>query len=150
MTSGPYLYDDGPAPLHTGEPRQRNGLILGILGGTVLVALLAVGAMYLVFGSSSHQAEQTATVFTKALAADDVETSYGLLCDDERATVTTPDQMTAKYGHPGTPEVTGSRQSGEDSRRVVDVRWSGAGGGDTTHLVVVPEGGGKVCGLAGS
>jgi flagellar basal body-associated protein FliL len=148
-TTGPFLYDDNPAPLHTGEPRQRNGLILAILGGTVVVALLAVGAMFLVFGSSSDQAEETATVFTKALAADDTETSYGLLCDAERARVTTPEQMTQEYGHAGTPEVTGSKQSGPDSQRLVTVRWNGAGGGATTRLVVVPEGGGKVCGLAG-
>jgi hypothetical protein len=148
MTNGPYLYDDRPEPIHTGTPRQRNGLILWILGGTVAVALLAVGAMYLVFGSSSHQAENTATVFTKALAAKDTETAYGLLCDAERATVTTPDQMTAKYGHAGTPVVTGSKEDGPDSRRRVDVRWTEGGTATTTHLFVVPEGGGKVCGLA--
>ncbi|MEU2351245.1 hypothetical protein [Modestobacter sp. NPDC049651] len=145
MTNGPYLYDDGPAPLHTGEPRQRNGLILVILAATVAAALLAVGAMWLVHGSSADQAEETASVFSKALAADDTETAYALLCDDERARLT-PAELPDEYGHAGTPEVTGSRQSGEDSRRLVDVRWDGAGGGDTTRLLVVPEGGGKVCG----
>ena len=145
MTNGPYLYDDRPEPLHTGTPRQRNGLILAILGGTVVVALLAVGAMWLVHGSSADQAEETASVFSKALAADDVETAYGLLCDTERARVA-PDQLADAYGHEGTPHVTGSRKAGEDSRRLVDVRWDAAGGGQTTRLLVVPEGGGKVCG----
>ena len=36
---GRYLYDDGPAPLHTGTPRAARGLILAILGGTVAVAV---------------------------------------------------------------------------------------------------------------
>jgi len=146
MTTGPYLYDDGPAPLHTGTPRSRNGLIIGLLVGTVVAALAMVGAMILVSGTSSDQAENTASVFAQAVTADDSETAYGLLCDDERARLS-PAQTMTTYAHAGTPKVTGSREAGSDARRLVSVRWSGAGGGATTHLVVVPEGGGKVCGL---
>ena len=42
MTNGPFLYDDGPAPLHTGTPRRRPWLLLAIFGGTAVVAVLMV------------------------------------------------------------------------------------------------------------
>jgi hypothetical protein len=144
---GPFLYDDDPVPLHTGTPRNRNGTIIALLGATVLIALLMVGGMTLFKGSASDQAEEVAGVFTAALAADDTETAYGLICDDERARIT-PDQLAGEYRQPGTPEVTGSRGAQVDGEpvRYVTVRWDDAGSSSTTELTVVPEGGTKVCG----
>jgi hypothetical protein len=151
-TEGPFLYDDDPMPLHTGTGRNRNGTIIALLGATVLVAVLMVGGMTLFKGSASDQAQEVAGVFTKALAAGDTETAYGLICDDERARIT-PDELAADYRQPGTPEVVGSRSAEVDGDPVqyVEVRWDDAGTSSTTELTVVPEGGTKVCGtrLAG-
>ena len=41
MTSGPFLYDDGPAPLHTGTPRRSGKLLVAIFGGMFVVPLYA-------------------------------------------------------------------------------------------------------------
>jgi len=144
---GPFLYDDDPAPLHTGTPRNRNGLIVALLGGTALFAVGMVLLMTLTKGSGSDQAEEVAGVFTKALAAGDVETAYGLICDDERARIT-PDELAGAYLQPGTPEVTGSTTGDADGEplRRVEVRWDDAGTVTTTELTVLPEGGTKVCG----
>jgi hypothetical protein len=147
MTEGPFLYDDDPMPLHTGTPRNRNGTLIALIGATVLVALLMVGGMVLFKGTASDQAEEVAGVFTAALAADDTETAYGLICDDERARIT-PEQLAGEYRQPGTPKVTGSRAAQVDGEpvRYVEVRWDDAGSSSTTELTVVPEGGTKVCG----
>jgi hypothetical protein len=147
MSTGPFLYDDDPIPLHTGTPRNRNGLIIALLGGTALFAVAMVAVMTLFKGSASDQAEEVAGVFTAALAAGDTETAYALICDDERGRVT-PDQLAGEYLQPGTPEVTGSRGGEVDGEpvRYVQVRWDDAGGSSTTELTVVPEGGTKVCG----
>ena len=144
---GPFLYDDDPAPLHTGTPRNRNGLILALLGGTALFAVVMVGLMTLWKGSASEQAEQVAGVFTKALAAGDTVTAYGLVCDDLRAQVP-PEELAGEYLRPGTPEVVGSRGDEVDGEPVqyVEVRWDDAGTTTTTELTIVPEGGTKVCG----
>jgi hypothetical protein len=147
MSSGPFLYDDDPAPLHTGTGRNRNGTLVALIGATVLVALLAVGGMVLFQGTPSHQAEEVAGVFTKSLAAGDTETAYGLICDAERGRIT-PAQLAGDYLHPGTPVITGSRADRVDDEpvRYVQVRWGSGAGSTTTELTVVPEGGTKVCG----
>jgi hypothetical protein len=146
-TQGPFLYDDDPAPLHTGTGRNRNGTLIALIAATVLVALLAVGGMVLFQGTPADQAKEVAGVFTKALAAGDTETAYGLICDAERGRIT-PDQLAGEYLHPGTPEVTGSRGDRVDDAPVqyVQVRWGDGGTSTTTELTVVPEGGTKVCG----
>jgi hypothetical protein len=147
MTQGPFLYDDDPMPLHTGTGRNRNGTIVALLGATVLIALLMVGGMTLFKGTASDQAEEVAGVFTKALAAGDTETAYGLICDAERGRIT-PDQLAGDYLQPGAPVITGSRGARVDGEpvRYVQVRWDDAGSSSTTELTVVPEGGTKVCG----
>jgi len=152
MTSseGPFLYDDDPAPLHTGTPRNRNGLIIALLGGTALFSVTMVGLMTLTKGSGSDQAEEVAGVFTKALAAGDLQTAYGLICDSERGRIT-PDELAGAYLQPGTPEVTGAEIGKTDEGeplRYVTVRWDDAGNVTTTELTVVPEGGTKVCGTS--
>jgi hypothetical protein len=147
MTQGPFLYDDAPEPLHTGTGRNRNGTLIALIGATVLVAVLMVGGMVWFKGTASDQAEEVASVFTQALAAGDTETAYGLICDDERARIT-PDQLAGDYLKPGTPAVTGSRgdQVVGDPVQYVEISWDDAGSTSTTELVVVPEGGTKVCG----
>jgi hypothetical protein len=149
MTQGPFLYDDDPAPIHTGTPRNRNGTLIALLSATVLVAVLMVGGIVLLKGTGTRQAEEVAGVFTQALAAGDTETAYGLICDDERARIT-PDQLAEEYLHPGTPEVTGLRRAEVDGAPVqyAQVRWDDAGTSTTTELTIVPEGGTKVCGTS--
>jgi len=147
MSTGPFLYDDDPAPLHTGTPRSRNGLIVALLGGTVLVAVGMVLLMTLTKGSGSDQAREVAGVFTAALSQGDVETAYQLVCDDVRGQVL-PEDLAAEYLQPGTPEVIGARSSEVDGApaELVQVRWDDGGAISTTELTVVPEGGTKVCG----
>ena len=147
MTQGPFLYDDDPAPLHTGEPRNRNGLIVGLLGGTALFAVLMVGLMTLVNGSGEDQSRDVATVFTSSLSQGDLTTAYALICDDERARVP-PDQLAGEYLQPGTPSVTGATETEVDDApaQLITVQWDDAGSVTTTEITVVPEGGTKVCG----
>ncbi|WP_299956867.1 hypothetical protein [uncultured Modestobacter sp.] len=149
MTQGPFLYDDDPAPLHTGTPRNRNGTLLALLGVTVLIAVVMVGGMTLYKGSGDDQSREVAGVFTAALSQGDLETAYGLICDDVRAQVP-PDQLAAEYLQPGDPEVTGSTETEVDGEpaRLVQVRWDDDGAVTTTELTVVPEGGTKVCGTS--
>jgi hypothetical protein len=149
MTTGPFLYDDDPVPLHTGEARNRNGTLIALLSATVVVALLFVGGMVLFKGTAADQSEEVAGVFTKALAAGDTETAYGLICDAERGRIT-PDELAGEYLQPGTPEITGSRGERIDDKpvRYVQVRWADGGRTSTTELTVVPEGGTKVCGTS--
>jgi hypothetical protein len=149
MTNGPFLYDDDPAPLHTGTGRNRNGTLIALIGATVLVAVLSVAGMVLFKGTAADQAEQAATVFTRALVAGDTETAYGLICDGERGRIT-PDQLAGEYLQPGAPEVVGSRGAHVDGKpvRYVQVRWNDGGTNRTTELTLVPEGGTKVCGTS--
>ena len=149
MSTGPFLYDDDPMPLHTGTPRNRNGTLIALLSATVLIAVLMVGGMVLFKGTAADQAEEVAGVFTKSLAAGDTETAFGLICDSERQRIT-PDQLAGDYLHPGTPTITGSRGERIDDEpvRYVQVRWDDGGSSTTTELTVVPEGGTKVCGTS--
>jgi hypothetical protein len=152
MTQGPFLYDDDPAPLHTGEARNRNGLIIALLGGTVLFSVVMVAVMTLLNGNGADKSREIATVFTASLSQGDLTTAYALICDDVRNTVP-PDQLAGAYLQPGTPQVTGSERIDVDGypTELVTVRWDDAGSVTTTVLTMVPEGGTKVCGtrLAG-
>ncbi|RBY76101.1 hypothetical protein DQ238_18245 [Geodermatophilus sp. TF02-6] len=144
MSTGPYLYDDGPEPLHTGTPRPARALILAVLGGTVAVAVgMAVG-LPLVKGTADEQAREVSGVFLAALAQDDAETAYGLLCADERARLA-PQSVAAAYAPGGTGEVTGATAGEVDGEPVqrVRVRWSD---GSTSTLTVVSADGARVCG----
>ena len=149
MSTGPFLYDDDPAPLHTGEPRQRKGLLVALFGSTVLIAVVMVGGMLFFKGSGEDQAREVATVFTAALSQGDVETAYALLCDDERGRVL-PEELAEAYLQEGTPAVVGAREGEyEDGpAQLVDVRWSEGAAAVTTELLGVPEGGTKVCGTS--
>ena len=146
MGQGPYLYDDDPAPLHTGTPRPARALILAVIGGTVAVAVgMAVG-LPLVKGSPEEQAREVAGVFLAALAEDDVETAHGLLCAEERVRVA-PEALPSGYAAGGEGEITGAIADEVDGAPVqrVEVTWSD---GSTSTLTVVSEQGTRVCGTS--
>jgi hypothetical protein len=143
VTQGPYLYDEGPEPLHTGTGRSRRGLLLAILLGTVVVAVGFVVALPLVKGAAGEQSTQAAQVFFAALRQGDTETAYGLLCTDERNRLQ-PDHVAAAYLQPGTPTVEKASDAGTAER--VTVRWSDGGAVTRTFLTVVNEDGAHVCG----
>ncbi len=144
MTNGPYLYDDDPAPLHTGTPRRRQGLLIAILAGTVLVAVGMVAALFLVKGSPEEQAEEVAGVFLTALERGDVETAYQLLCQAERAQLP-PEGDTATYLAETPGRVVAAEAAGEGELRV-QVRWADDA---TAEWTVVSESGPRVCGTTG-
>ena len=144
MTNGPYLYDDDPAPLHTGTPRRRQGLLIAILAGTVLVAVGMVAALFLVKGSPEEQAEQVAGVFLSALQQGDTETAHQLLCEAERANLS-PGSIPPTYLAETPGRVVGAEATGDGQLRV-QVRWAD----DTTaEWTVISEGGPRVCGTTG-
>jgi hypothetical protein len=146
MSQGPYLYDDDPAPLHTGTPRPARALILAVIGGTVAVAVgMAVG-LPLVKGSPEEQAREVTGVFLAALAQDDLETAYGLLCDEERIRLV-PQAVPTEYAAGGSGEITGTIADEVDGAPVqrVEVVWSD---GSTSTLTVVSEQGSRVCGTS--
>jgi hypothetical protein len=142
--SGPYLYDEGPEPLHTGTPRRRKGLLLAIFGGTVALAVAMVVALPLVTGSGEDQAREVVGVFLSALEAGDTETAGDLLCEAERDR----GDVLGEYEHPGTGEVVGVEEGrlGDQESREVRVRWDD---GAEATLTVVPENGPRICGTSG-
>jgi hypothetical protein len=142
MSSGPFLYDDDPAPLHTGTPRRRPALLLAIFGGTAAFAVLMVVLMTVVRGSGEEQAQEVAGVFLKALAQDDTQTAHELLCQEERVRLS-PEEVAGAYLREGAPELGPVRDNGD--ARLVPVQWSD---GTTTELTVVGENGPRVCGVS--
>ncbi|TQN43828.1 hypothetical protein FHU33_3296 [Blastococcus colisei] len=139
--SGPFLYDDGPAPLHTGTPRRANGPLLWIFGGTVAFAVLMVVLTLVLRGSGADQAREVAGVFVVALSQDDTETAYDLLCQAERVRLD-PEELAGAYlgegaGRLGTPAEDGDA-------RLVPVEWAD---GETSELTVIGEDGLKICGV---
>jgi hypothetical protein len=141
MTNGPYLYDDDPAPLHTGTPRRRQGLLLAILGGTTLVAVGMVAALFLVKGSPEEQATEVAGVFLTALEQGDTETAHQLLCEAERANLS-PASVGPTYLAQTPGRVVGA-DAAEGRPMGVEVRWAD---GATSEWTVVSEDGPRVCG----
>jgi hypothetical protein len=146
MTEGPYLYDEGPAPLHTGTPRRRNGLILGGLAATVLVAVGMVAALFVVRGSPAEQAEEAVGVFLSALDHGDTETAHGLLCQAVRDE-TSAGEVPAEYDGAAPGEVVGSTEAevGDGAAYDVEVRWDD---GATSSIRVINESGARLCGIS--
>ena len=145
MTNGPYLYDDDPAPLHTGTPRNRNWSIVVLLGLTVLLAVGTVVGMYVFRGSPADEAEQRAGVFLAALAADDVETASALLCEEGRHGVSGEEAL-EPYADVAGGTAGSARDAEVDGDRVQLVPVTGAGV-PASELVLVPEGGPRICGI---
>jgi hypothetical protein len=139
--TGPYLYDDGPAPLHTGTPRRANGLLLWIFGGTAAFAVLMVVLTLVLKGSGEEQAQEVAGVFLAALAQDDTETAHQLLCQDERIRLSA-EEIAGAYLGEGAGDVGDSREV--DGERHVTVEWSD---GTTSELTVIGEDGPRICGV---
>ena len=147
MTEGPYLYDDGPEPLHTAPGRRRGPLLVLIILGTVLLAIAAVVALPLIKGSAGEQSTQAVQVFFAALHQNDTDTAYSLLCADERARLT-PDQVAGAYQKTGTPTVataTDTERNGSPAERVT-VRWTDGDAVTRTFLTVINEDGAHICG----
>ena len=142
MTSGPFLYDDDPAPLHTGAPQRSGKILVFILGGTVVAAFLAVWASVALRGTPGEQATEVAGVFLAALAADDTETAHALLCEDERARLA-PDEVAGAYLGEGSPELGEPGRDGEE--RLVPVTWDDD---SISTFTMVGEDGLRVCGIA--
>ncbi|MBM7808185.1 hypothetical protein JOD57_004022 [Geodermatophilus bullaregiensis] len=145
--SGAYLYDEDPEALHTGTPRRRRGLLLGVFGGTVVVGVAAVVALPLVKGSGEEQAREVVGVFLAALEAGDTETAGGLLCQSERERGAA-EETAAGYAQPGTArieEVTAGEVDGTAAQQVL-VRWDDGGTSTETTVSVVLEDGPRVCG----
>jgi hypothetical protein len=141
MTTGPFLYDEDPAPLHTGTPRRANGPLLWMFGGTVAFALLMVVLTLTLRGSGEEQAQEVAGVFLAALAEDDTETAHALLCQEERLRLS-PDEVATAYVREGTGELGAVREKGDV--RLVPVQWSD---GTTSELTVIGEDGPRICGV---
>jgi hypothetical protein len=139
--NGPFLYDDDPAPLHTGTPRRANGLLLWIFGGTAAFAVLMVVLMGVVKGTGEEQAQEVAGVFLAALAQDDTETAYGLLCQEERVRLS-PEEVAGAYLGEGPGELGSVRE--DDDAMLVPVEWSD---GTASELTVVGEDGPRICGV---
>lgn len=140
-TEGPFLYDEGPAPLHTGAPQRSGKILVLILGGTVLVVVLVFLLGFVIRGSGSEQAAEVSGVFLAALAADDTETAHALLCKEERARLE-PAEVAGAYLGEGTPELGEVRTDGD--ARLVPVRWSD---GTTSELTVIGQDGLRICGI---
>jgi hypothetical protein len=146
MTQGPFLYDDGPAPLHTGTPRRRQGLLLLIFGGTIVAAFLMVGLSLWIKGSPDDQAREVAGVFLDALEERDTETAWSLLCEEERARVPA-EGVAAEYQLADDGVITsvaGADMNGTPARQV-GVEWSD---GTRSRFVVISEDGPRICGIA--
>lgn len=141
MTTGPFLYDDDPAPLHTGAPQRSGKILVFILGGTVVAAFLAVWASVALRGTPGEQATEVTGVFLAALAADDTETAHALLCEEERARLA-PDEVDAAYVGAGSAEFGEPGRDGE--KRLVPVTWDD---GTTSTFTVIGEDGLRVCGV---
>jgi hypothetical protein len=141
MSTGPYLYDDEPEPLHTGAPRNRDRQLVAVLLATALVAVGTVVVLFLVRGSPAEQSEEAVGVFLAALAADDTETAHQLLCETERARIG-EDEVAGAYLGTTPGEVTGSSDAGIE--QVVEVRWADDA---TSRFAVISEGGARICGF---
>ena len=142
---GPFLYEEGPEPLHTGTPRRSGKILVLVFAATVVVAVLMAVLLPLVKGSPEEQAREVTTVFLAALDKGDTETAYGLLCEDERARLAAED-VGAEYlaGDGIGPVVSVAEADGEPSREV-DVEWPG---GERARFVVVNSDGPHICGVA--
>ncbi|MDK3258680.1 hypothetical protein [Blastococcus capsensis] len=144
-TEGPFLYDEGPAPLHTGTPRSYQGWLIGGVVGITLLAGGMVGALYLVQGSPAEQATEVSEVFFTALAAGDAETAHQLLCEAERDRLDVAG-MEQEYLRPGGAQVGSVADDDLAGAQVqqVTVRWDD---GATARVSVVNEDGPRVCGI---
>jgi hypothetical protein len=145
MTAGPFLYDDGPEPLHTGAPRRSGKFLVLIFGATAVVAVLMVVLLPLVKGSAGDQSRQAVQVFLAALHKGDTDTAYSLLCEQERADLA-PGDIARRYVGEGTGAVVGTSDAEVGGAPVerVRVEWDD---GSRTTMTVINSDGPHVCGV---
>jgi hypothetical protein len=146
MTTGPFLYDDGPEPLHTGAPRRSGKFLIIIFGATALLAVLSVVLLPLVKGSAGDQSREVVQVFLAALDKGDTETAYQLLCAKEQAAVP-QDGVAARYvlgGGPGQVVGTSDAEAAGAPAQRVRVQWAD---GSLSRFTVVNSSGPHVCGV---
>jgi hypothetical protein len=144
---GPFLYDDEPENLHTGTPRNRNGLLLAIMLGTVVVGVVMVLLIPVVKGTAEEQSTGAVNAFYAALGDGDLDSATQLLCSAERRRLA-EDDPAEDYVRGTGPEVTGTAEGEVDGDTVqeVSVTWDD---GSTATVVVVNEDGPHVCGISG-
>jgi hypothetical protein len=144
MSTGPFLYDEGPEQLHTGTPRRSGKLLVLVFGATAVVAVLMAVLLPLVKGSPDDQAREVTGVFLAALDKGDTETAHGLLCEDERARLA-PEDIGAEYlAGNGIGRVVSVEEADGRPSREVDVEWPG---GEHARFVVVNSDGPHICGV---
>ena len=143
MSTGPFLYDEGPEPLHTGAPRRSGKILVLIFGATALAAVLMVVLLPLVKGSAGDQSREAVQVFLAALAKGDTGTASQMLCEKERAAVR-PNDIAARYVVGGGPGQVVAASDGEAGAQSVRVRWSD---GSFSRFTVINSGGPHVCGV---
>ena len=139
---GPFLYDDGPESPHTAAPRNRNGLLLAIMLGTVLVGLAMVLLIPVVKGTAEEQSTAVVNAFYAALHDGDLDSAEQFLCVAEQDRLAGADP-TPDYLLGSDPEVTGTAD-GDDAQEVT-VQWADGG---TATVTVVNENGAHVCGIS--
>ena len=146
MSNGPFLYDDDPAPLHTGTPQRRPWLLLAIFGGTIVAGVLMVVALPLLKGTAEEQARESVGVFLAALGKDDTETAHGLLCEAEGARLA-PDEVAGAYlvGENGHVVDSEEAEVAGNSVQQVTVGWDD---GSASTLTVVRQDGPRICGIS--
>jgi hypothetical protein len=142
--TGPYLYDEGPEAIHTGTGRRRRGLLTLIFLGAAVLAILAVVLLSVLNGTATGKAKEVTGVFLKAMAAKDLETAYGLLCDSERQRLR-PDQVAGAYlgATPGTVGRAAEVTRNGTTFETVDVRWAD---GRTSRYTLANQSGPHICG----
>ena len=145
MTNGPFLYDEGPEPLHTGTPRRSGKFLVLVFGATVLVAILSVVLLPLVRGSAGDQSREVVQVFLAALHKGDNETAYQLLCRQEQGKLS-PDGVARRYLGDGTGAVVGASDAelGGAPAQHVRVEWDD---GSRSTMTVINDDGPHVCGV---
>ena len=144
--NGPFLYDEGPEPLHTGTPRRSGKVLVAVFGATVLDAVLMAVLLPLVKGSAADQSREAVQVFLAALDKGDTETAYQLLCEKERAAVS-PDAVAGRYvvgDGPGRVVAASDAEADGAPAQQVRVRWSD---GSLSRFTVVNSDGPHVCGV---
>jgi hypothetical protein len=145
--NGPFLYEEGPEPLHTGTPRRSGKLLVLIFGVTALLAVLSVVLLPLLKGSGGDQSREVVQVFLAALHKGDTETAYQLLCRQEQGAVS-PGDVAKRYLGPGSGSVVGSSDAtvrGAPAQHVT-VQWDD---GSRSTMTVVNDDGPHVCGVTG-
>ena len=144
--TGPFLYDEGPEPLHTGSPRRSGKFLVLVFGATAVVAVLMAVLLPFVRGSAGDQSREVVQVFLAALDRGDDDTAFQLLCAEERAELAS-DEVAGRYlagDGPGEVVAVSDDEVDGDPVQRVQVAWDG---GSSAEFTVVNSDGPHVCGV---